>query len=214
MCINAHTESVGCFTVFIKAAAFIYGLQHLTEDGNGVLWVRGNPMPLLQIRDAGAVHLQTGKHLPETWEGITQSPLLRPASIWRAGLSSTQSQMHIIHRGHGLESSNIFILSDVHLFLLLLLFPPPIAFVSSLVFFIHQQMYRRVKKNLTGTRSSFSSCFCSHSLICLSQTVGSVLHASTFIIVRQTFPGAIDKDRCRFPPKQTAYKRTNLVHTS
>lgn len=144
-------------------------------------------------RSGMPVHLQTGKHLPETWEGITQPPLLRSGSIWRAGLSSTQSQMHIIHRGHVLESSNIFILSDVPLFLhLLLFFPPPIASVSALVFFIHRQIYPRVK-NPNRHQKLFSSCFCSPSLLCLSQTVGSVFHASTFIIVRQTFPGAIDR---------------------
>lgn len=55
-------------------------------------------------RSGMPVHLQTGKHLPETWEGITQSPLLRPVGIWRAGLSSTQSQIHIIHRGRLLRA--------------------------------------------------------------------------------------------------------------
>ena len=121
----ALTQSVGCFTVLIKAAAFISGLQHLTEDGNGVLWVRGNPMPQPQIRDAS-----TSSNRETSPRNLrrhhTQSPLLRPSSIWRAGLSSTQSQMHIIHRGSlHTESSNVFTLSDVHLFPLLLLFFPP-----------------------------------------------------------------------------------------
>lgn len=36
----------------VQSAAFILALQHLTGDGNGVLWVVGNPMPLLSLRDA------------------------------------------------------------------------------------------------------------------------------------------------------------------
>lgn len=89
-------------------------------------------------RSGMPVHLQTGKHLPETWEGITQSPLLRPVGIWRAGLSSTQSQIHIIHRGRLLLRAylNLQIFSC---------FFPPIASVFFLIFFIHQQMHPRVK---------------------------------------------------------------------
>lgn len=121
-------------------------------------------------RSGMPVHLQTGKHLPETWEGIIHththslSTLLRPGSIWRAGLSSVTDT----HNSPWppppcvLESSNIFILSDVHLFPILLLFFFLHCLRFSLIFLVHQQMHPRFK-NIAGTRSCFSSCFCSHS---------------------------------------------------
>lgn len=46
------TETMGSITLSMKSAAFIHTLQQLTEDGNGVLWVVGNPMPMLQLSNA------------------------------------------------------------------------------------------------------------------------------------------------------------------
>lgn len=77
-------------------------------------------------RSGMPVHLQTGKHLPETWDGITQSPLLRAARIWRAGLSSTQPQTHIIHRGRLLPA--YFSLQIFSFFLMFIFF----SFIASI----------------------------------------------------------------------------------
>lgn len=122
-------------------------------------------------RSGMPVHLQTGKHLPETWDGITQSPLLRPGRIWRAGLSSTQPQTHITHRGRLLPAYlNLQIFSFFLMFIFSTFSSVFFSFIASmffppLIFFIHQQMHPRVK-SITGARSSDSSCFCSDSLIC------------------------------------------------
>lgn len=134
-CALTHTESVGCFTVFINAAAFIYGLQHLSEDGNGVLWVRGNPMPLLQIRDAS-----TSSNRETSPRNLRRHHTVSPSKTW-----SYLKGRFILNPAtdtHNspwppppcvLESSNIFILSDVHLFSPFA--PVFFPFIASIFFF-------------------------------------------------------------------------------